>query len=79
MTRLLLGLLAAFAVAVVVLALLLHRANGKGALCYLAGVMEAAARSIDIKIRWGGDFDRDGVLLEKGTFHDLPHFELDQP
>ena len=51
----------------------------KGALCYLAGVMEAAARSIDIKIRWGGDFDRDGVLLEKGTFHDLPHFELDQP
>ena len=54
-------------------------AYDKHALCYLAGVMEASARSMDIKIRWGGDFDRDGVLLEKGSFHDLPHFELDQP
>jgi len=52
-------------------------AYDKHALCYIAGVMEAAARSMDIKIRWGGDFDRDGILLEKGTFHDLPHFELD--
>ena len=52
-------------------------AYDKHALCYIAGVMEAAARSMDIKIRWGGDFDRDGILLEKGTFHDLPHFEID--
>lgn len=51
----------------------------KNALCYLAGVMEAAARSIDIKIRWGGDWDKDGILLEKGSFIDAPHFELDQP
>lgn len=52
-------------------------AYDKHALCYLAGVMEASARSMDIKIRWGGDFDRDGILVEAGTFQDLPHFELD--
>lgn len=49
----------------------------KHALCYIAGVMQAAAASLGIKIRWGGDFDRDASLLEVGTFHDLPHFELD--
>jgi peptidoglycan L-alanyl-D-glutamate endopeptidase CwlK len=54
-------------------------AYDKDALCYIAGVMDAAAKSLGVAIRWGGDFDRDGLLLEKGTFHDLPHFELDQP
>lgn len=49
----------------------------KHALAYLAGVMDAAAKSLGIAIRWGGDFDRDGQLLEAGTFHDLPHFEID--
>lgn len=49
----------------------------KRALCYLAGIMDAAAKSLGIRIRWGGDFDRDGVLVEDGTFQDLPHFELD--
>ena len=49
----------------------------KHALAYLAGVLDAAAVSLGIAIRWGGDFDRDGQLLEAGTFHDLPHFELD--
>lgn len=48
----------------------------KVALGYLAGVMDAAAKSLGIAIRWGGDFDQDGKLLEPGTFHDLPHFEL---
>lgn len=48
----------------------------KNALCYLAGVMDAAAKSLGVRIRWGGDFDRDGILLEKGTFIDAPHFEL---
>jgi peptidoglycan L-alanyl-D-glutamate endopeptidase CwlK len=51
-------------------------AYDKNALSYLAGVMEAAAQSLGVSIRWGGDFDGDGILLEKGTFHDLPHFEL---
>lgn len=51
-------------------------AYDKHALCYLAGIMDAAAASLGIKIRWGGDFDGDGLLLEGGTFHDLPHFEI---
>ena len=54
-------------------------AYDKHALCYIAGVMDAAAVSLGVRIRWGGDFDRDAKLLEAGTFHDLPHFELDQP
>lgn len=52
-------------------------AYDKGALCYIAGVMDAAASILGVGIRWGGDFDSDGKLLEAGTFHDLPHFELD--
>ena len=51
----------------------------KNALCYIAGLMDAAAKSLGIPIRWGGDFDRDGLLLEAGSFQDLPHFEIDQP
>ncbi|MAE22033.1 MAG: peptidase [Pseudomonas sp.] len=30
---------------------------------------------IDYKIRWGGDWDRDGSTTDQ-TFNDLPHFEL---
>ena len=48
----------------------------KHALAYLSGVMDAAASILGVGIRWGGDFDSDGKLLEAGTFHDLPHFEL---
>lgn len=51
-------------------------AYDKHALCYLAGIMDAAASSLGVPIRWGGDFDGDGLLLEDGTFHDLPHFEI---
>lgn len=47
------------------------------ALAYLAGIMDAAATSLGVKIRWGGDFDRDGIVMEKGTFIDGPHFELE--
>lgn len=53
-------------------------AYDKNALSYIAGVMESAAQSLGVVIRWGGDFDGDGILLEKGTFVDAPHFELDQ-
>ena len=28
------------------------------------------------KIRWGGNFDQDGEILEPGTFRDSPHIEL---
>ena len=44
-------------------------------LAYLAGVIRSCSVELGIPIRWGGDFDQDGKLLEPGTFHDLPHFE----
>jgi peptidoglycan L-alanyl-D-glutamate endopeptidase CwlK len=34
-----------------------------------------AAKELQVEIRWGYDWDRDGVLREKGE-HDGPHFEL---
>jgi len=41
----------------------------------LAGVVETCAIERGHKIRWGGDWDGDGNLLDQ-NFHDLPHFEL---
>lgn len=45
-------------------------------LCYLAGVVRRLSLGLGTPVRWGGDFDQDGLLLETGTFQDLPHFEL---
>ncbi len=42
---------------------------------YLAGLIKGVATSMDINIRWGGDWDRDNDLLDQ-TFNDLPHFEI---
>jgi len=41
----------------------------------LAGMMFQAATDLNIKLRWGGDWDGDWVHTDQ-TFHDLPHFEL---
>ncbi len=41
----------------------------------LAGFMFQAAESIDVRLRWGGDWDGDWVHTDQ-SFHDLPHFEL---
>jgi len=41
----------------------------------LAGMMFQAAERLDIKIRWGGDWDSDWIHTDQ-SFHDLPHFEL---
>lgn len=41
----------------------------------LAGVMFAAASIEGVKLRWGGDWDRDGDTQDQ-NFIDLPHFEL---
>lgn len=40
----------------------------------LAGAVLATARTHDIKVRWGGDWNGDGTWTDQ-TFHDLPHFE----
>ena len=42
----------------------------------LAGMMFAAAEEIDVKLRWGGDWDGDWTHTDQ-SFHDLPHFEID--
>lgn len=41
----------------------------------LAGVVQACAAARGYSVRWGGDWDGDGSMLDQ-NFHDLPHFEL---
>jgi len=41
----------------------------------LAGFMFQAAASLDVTLRWGGDWDRDWDHKDQDLF-DLPHFEL---
>ena len=45
-------------------------------LCYLAGVIMGAAQSLNIDLRWGGNWDGDGQMISDQNFIDLPHFEL---
>lgn len=42
---------------------------------FLAGLVFAKAHELDIKIRWGGDWDNDKSFKDQ-SFNDLPHFEL---
>lgn len=54
-------------------------------LSFVAGYLMAIARllydagEIDHLLRWGGDWDRDGVIKKDQTFDDLPHLELYKP
>jgi len=41
-----------------------------------AGLMLAAAAEEGVKIRWGGNWDRDGEPITDQDFQDLAHFEL---
>jgi peptidoglycan L-alanyl-D-glutamate endopeptidase CwlK len=41
----------------------------------VAAAMFAAAKELGVSIRWGADWDQDGVPREKGE-SDSPHFEL---
>ncbi len=51
-------------------------------MCYLAGLIQAVASllfeqgKITHKLRWGGNWDSDGVILTDQSFDDTPHFEL---
>ena len=42
---------------------------------WFAGYVLATAQSLQIPIRWGGDWDGD-LKWRDQTFHDLPHYEL---
>ena len=40
-----------------------------------AGFVLGSARSMDIKLRWGGDWDMDFQVMDN-RFDDFPHFEV---
>jgi len=46
-----------------------------GAWHLFAGYVLATAGEMGIKLRWGGDWDRDWNLIDQ-RFDDLPHFEI---
>tara|TARA_R110000868_G_scaffold1211_1_gene9239 strand:+ start:1515 stop:1967 length:453 start_codon:yes stop_codon:yes gene_type:complete len=54
----------------------------KPSLCYIAGIIISCAEEllekgeISHNVRWGGNWDKDGVILQDQNFDDLPHFEL---
>ena len=43
---------------------------------YLAGAIIMCGRKHNIKIRWGGDWDRDGDIFDN-NFDDLAHYEIE--
>ena len=45
-------------------------------LCYLAGVILTCGELIGVKLRWGGNWDMDGVIITDQSFDDLVHFEI---
>ena len=51
-------------------------------LSYLSGIIHAVSEillkenKITHRIRWGGNWDMDGIILLDQTFDDRPHFEL---
>lgn len=51
-------------------------------LCYISGIIKAVSEllykenKISHQIRWGGNWDRDGIILKDQSFDDLVHFEL---
>lgn len=53
-----------------------------GSLCYIAGLIMCCTAELLEKgeithtIRWGGNWNKDGVILQDQSFDDLPHFEL---
>lgn len=57
-------------------------AYDKCTLAYLAGVFITCAEilyeqeEITHKLRWGGNWDKDGVILQDQSFDDMPHVEL---
>lgn len=51
------------------------RWNDREAFYCFGGFVLGIAAKMGIKIRWGGDWDRDEELHDQ-TFFDLPHFEL---
>jgi peptidoglycan L-alanyl-D-glutamate endopeptidase CwlK len=48
-------------------------------LCYVAGVIMSCAAELNVPLRWGHNWNNDGLLVCKDPserFSDMPHFEL---
>jgi len=45
---------------------------------YLAGIIMGVGHSMGIKLRYGHDWNRNGILGDYSSFHDYPHIELDE-
>ena len=43
---------------------------------YLGGVITAAAKILELDIKWGGNWDGDGVLLTDQNLKDAPHYSI---
>tara|TARA_B110000495_G_C22850538_1_gene495977 strand:+ start:404 stop:799 length:396 start_codon:yes stop_codon:yes gene_type:complete len=43
---------------------------------YLAGIIMGIAAKRGVKVRWGGNWDQDDVIIDDQNFDDLPHFEV---
>ena len=42
---------------------------------YLAGLVVGIGHALNVPLKWGGDWDQDGVL-SNNRFNDLPHIEI---
>jgi hypothetical protein len=51
--------------------------NDIGRFVHLADIVLDEAKKLNIKIRWGGDWNRNGKWSDE-KFLDLPHFEIDE-
>lgn len=49
--------------------------DNKEMLCVVAGVMFSCANELNVKLRWGLDWNSDGDIRDN-TFNDMYHFEL---
>ena len=49
--------------------------NDRERFTYFAGHVMGIASKMGIKLRWGGDWDRD-TQVKDNSFDDLPHFEI---
>ena len=45
-------------------------------LCYIAGVIMSIDKSLENRMRWGGNWNMDGEIISDQNFQDLPHFEM---
>lgn len=43
---------------------------------YLGGVITSAAKVLDVEIKWGGNWDGDGILLTDQNLKDAPHYAI---